>query len=213
MQRQPLVKGEFYHIYGRGVDKRPIFKTDRDRIRFIHTLYILNNFLEIPHRFDLITLSPRELLTPIEPYVDIVAGCLMHNHYHLMLTQRKKDGISKFFQKVGTSYTMYFNKLHERSGRLFESTFRSKHVDRNEYAVYLTQYIHLNPMDLFQVKPGTSNNLFRKIEEYPWSTLPDYVGEKSRFSILISLDFRNAVLDMTAEDYRNFLKELYADLY
>ncbi len=150
MRKEAFVEGEYYHIYSRGVDKRPIFNNDRDKARFIHTLYILNNFQEIPYRFDVVKLTPKEHLTPIKPYVEVAAGCLMSNHYHFLLCPLKKDGISGLMHKIGTSYTKYFNIKHERSGRLFESTFKAKHVDRHEYAAYLTQYIHLNPATLFQ---------------------------------------------------------------
>lgn len=211
MRKECFEEGHYYHIYSRGVDKRTIFGGDRDKIRFIHTLYILNNFIEIPNRFDILSLEPRELLSAKQPYVEIVAGCLMENHYHFMLTPKVKGGVSKFLHKVGTSYTMYFNKLHERTGRLFESTFKAKPIETHEYAAYLTHYIHLNPLDLFQAKPGTKG-LLEKIESYPWSSLPDYLGKSSHLSILLSLSFRDNVLDLDANQYKNFLKEFYENL-
>src|SRR3989338_6799044 len=171
MRKEQFEEGEYYHIYNRGVDKRSTFNNDSDRVRFVHGLYILNNFLEIPHRFNVYKLSPEASLSPIKPYVKIVAGCLMPNHFHLMMSPLQKDGISKFLQKFGTSYTKYFNTKHERSGRLFESTFKAKHIDRHEYASYLTQYIHLNPLKMFQAKLGTEEALL-KMQEYQWSSLP-----------------------------------------
>lgn len=209
MRKEIFEKGEYYHVYSRGVDKRQIFLDDRDRTRFIHAMYILNNFLEIPFRFDLYTLEPQKLLIPIEPYVEIAAGCLMPNHYHLMVTPLRKNGISSFFHKVGTSYTKYFNIKHERTGRLFSSTFRAKHVDKQEYAAYLTQYIHLNHVnlaELCQAKLGTRR--FEEIEKYPWSTLPDYIGSKSRLSLLLTSNFRDKILDLTAGEYQKFFHEL-----
>lgn len=213
MRKEIFEKGQYYHIYDRGVDRRQIFLDDRDRTRFVHAMYILNNFLEIPFRFDLYHLEPQKLLTPIEPYVEIVAGCLMSNHYHLMVTPLRKNGISSFFHKVGTSYTKYFNIKHERTGRLFSSTFKAKHVDKQEYAAYLTQYIHLNPVELCQAKLGTKEKL-EKIEKYPWSTLPDYIGSKSKLSLLLSKsgNFRSEVLDLTAGGYQKFLYELGCNL-
>lgn len=216
MRKEQFVEGEYYHIYARGVDKRLVFFDDRERKRFINSLYVLNNFLDIPPRFDVIKLEPRELLTPIEPYVEIVAGCLMPNHYHLMLTPKKKDGISKFLHKIGTSYTKYFNKKHERTGSLFESTFKAKFVDRQEYALYLTQYIHLNPIELYQAKLGTKSGTdegLKEVEKYQWSTLPDFLGKNSSFSAVVSLNFMKLVLNTDFNDYRKLLSDVYYDLY
>src|SRR3989344_1674687 len=164
MRKEIFEEDNFYHIYNRGVDKRLIFKTDRDRIRFINSFRLLNNFSFIPSHFDFITFEPVNFLKPIEPYVEVAAGCLMDNHFHFLLTPLRYGGISTLLHKLGTSYTMYFNKLNERTGRLFEGTFKAKHVDRDEYASYLTQYIHLNPLDIFQAKPR--QEALEEVEKY-----------------------------------------------
>lgn len=207
MRKEIFEEGEYYHVYNRGVDKRPVFLDERDYTRFIHTAYILNNFLEIPHRFNIQKLIPKDLLRPLgEPLVEIVAGCLMPNHFHFLLRPMKKDGISRFLHKVGISYTMCFNKLHQRTGRLFESTFKARHIDRHEYASYLTQYIHLNPLDLFQTKSRTQK--FEVLEGYPWSSLPDFLGRKSKFSLLLSTSFRDNLLGLNIEEYRQSVLDL-----
>src|SRR3989344_4725048 len=209
MRKEIFAPDEYYHIYSRGVDKRVVFLDDHDRFRFINTLYILNNFLEIPHHFDIRTLTPRELLEPRKPFVNIAAGCLMDTHYHLVMDPLAENGISALMHKVGVSYSMYFNKRHERTGRLFESTFKAKHIDRPEYAEYITHYIHLNPAVLFN--DGSPQSRLGGIEQYQWSSLPDYLGEKSGFSLLLSSSFRNDVLGVTAGEYRKLLHDLYRD--
>lgn len=210
MRKETFEEGCYYHLYNRGVDHRTVFLDDRDRTRFVNVLYVLNNYLDVPLRFDILTLEPREHLSPIPPYVEIVAACLMPNHYHLMLTPKKKNGVSAFMHKIGTSYTKYFNAKYERTGALFEGSFRAKLVDRHEYATYLTQYIHLNPRVLIQAKLGSrKEEALKELENYPWSTLPDYLGNKSRFSIAVSNTFRNEVLDMSAKEYRAMVHTLY----
>ena len=212
MRKEIFELGEFYHIYNRGVDKRTVFLNEREYLRFVHSLYLLNNFVCIPNRFNVIKLEPRELLTPIEPYVEFVAACLIPNHYHFMLTPKVKNGVSKFMHKVNSSHTHYFNLLHERSGRLFEGPYKAKHVDRQDYASYLTQYIHLNPVDLYRSKIGTEAVL-KKVKEYPWSSLPIYLGKKNSISLLISTQFRDEVLDMNLKEYQQLFDDLYLDLY
>lgn len=212
MRKEQFVEGEFYHIYNRGVDRRLIFTNDLEKIRFIHTLYIFNNFLDIPNIFDIIKLEPREVLTPIKQHVDIVAGCIMPNHYHLVLTPKRKNGVSLFLQKIGSSHTHYFNKVHERTGRLFESTFRAKHIDRQEYANYITQYIHLNhiKLDHYRSKIG-QDDFWTEVGKYKWSTLPLYLNKESPFSLVVSTDFRNNILDMNAGEYQKSLLEIDLD--
>lgn len=209
-----FVEEEFYHIFNRGIEGRIIFNDEYEKIRFIHTAYVVNNFLAIPPRFDVISMEPQEFLTPIEPYLKIVAGCLMDNHFHFMVTPLKKGGISKFMHRIGVSYSNYFNLRYERKGRLFENTFKAKHVDKNNYALYLTQYIHLNPVDLYRSKYGTNaEETFSKIKEYPWSSLPVYLGKKSPFSLLATEDFRKEILGLDESQYEKILEDTYNELY
>lgn len=202
MRKEVFTTDEYYHLYNRGVDKRLIFSGDKDRIRFVNTFYLLNNFQDIPANFDAVAMTPMDLLVPREPLVSIVAGALMPNHYHIVARPLSDTGISKLFQKVGVSYTMYFNKRNERSGALFESTFKARHVDRGEYATYLTKYIHLNARSLFQTKSGIE--LMNALVAYPWSTLGDYVGGKSNLTHLVNGDFRDKILGMSADEYRRY---------
>lgn len=210
MRKELFEENEYYHIFNRGVDRRDIFLDDLDRIRFLHSIYVLNNFFMIPEYFNLTTLEPKKLLTAVPPYVEIVAACLMPNHYHLFLTPKRKNGINALFQKVGTSYAMYFNNRRRRTGGLFEGPFKARLVDRHEYATYLTQYIHLNPLDLF---PGGGNeeDLLKHVEEYEWSSLPDYLGKKSRTSPIVSTRFRDKILDVDAGEYRKFLRDIFEE--
>lgn len=202
MRKEIFVEGEYYHLYNRGVDKRLIFSSDRDRARFVNTFYLLNNFQDIPANFDVAAMAPMDILVPRDPIVAIAAGTLMPNHYHIVATPLSDGGISKLFHKVGVSYTMYFNKRNERSGSLFESTFKARHIDRGEYATYLTKYIHLNARSLFQTKSGIE--LMNAVLAYPWSTLGDYVGEKSNLTHLVNVDFRDKILGMSADEYRKY---------
>ena len=139
----------------------------------------------------------------------------MPNHYHLFGTPKRKNGISALFHKLGISHTTYFNKRYERTGRLFESTFKARHVDKPEYAQYITQYIHLNPLALLQTKSGTdtSKQLFQKLCGYKWSSLPDYLGGSSAFSHVLSPHFQNEISDLSPDEYRDITYELFKESY
>jgi len=146
---------EYYHIYNRGTDKRIIFGEKNDYNRFMTLLYLCNNTKPVDIS-NLIRggLSFTELMDIRinEKLVDIGAYCLMPNHFHLFIREKQENGISLFMKKLLTAYSMYFNKKHKRTGRLFERSFLAKYIDKNEYLKYLFSYIHLNPIKLIDSK-------------------------------------------------------------
>ena len=212
MRKEVFAEDEYYHVYSRRVDRKELFLDDEDRTRFVHTLYVANNFQRIPQRFNVLRMTPQESLVPRSPLVEVAAACLMPNHYHLLIRPMETHGVSLLLHKVGVSYTKYFNMRYDRSGRLFESTFKAKHIERDAYAMYLTKYIHFNPFSLYQreSEKGGREQLISALEQYPWSTFSDYIGGKSRFAPLVSLSFRDKILGMDSIAYRSYVRE-FAD--
>lgn len=223
MNREVFVTENFYHIFNRGVDKRTIFLEERDYERFLISLYLLND-TKSPD-YDLAKINLRGLTSckrQGEKFVDIVQWCLMPNHFHLFLRQNVDNGISRFMQKVGTSYTMFFNKKHERSGRLFQGTYKSKPVLKDEYFSHLASYIPLNAVDI-RFSGWRENGLkdLREVKEfllqYKWSSYRDYFG-KSIVGGLVSTDLLVETIG-SSNDYEKLVNlylshgvpELYKD--
>jgi len=69
--------------------------------------------------------------------------------------------------RLGVSYTKAMNKRYDRVGSLFQGPFRTKHVERDDYLMHLSRYIHLNPL---------MAGLVGSAEEWPFSSYRDYVG-------------------------------------
>lgn len=163
MRETPLITREFYHIYNRGVDKRNVFEHAHDHTRFLESLSVFNTKDSIgsifQHRFQNPSLSPPRTKSRL---VNIVAYCLNKNHYHLILEQVADRGIEKFMQKMGAGYTRFFNTKYKRSGALFEGKFRSKHIDTNEYLLYVSAYVNLN----FHVHKISPRDAMSSIGEY-----------------------------------------------
>ncbi|OGN12866.1 MAG: hypothetical protein A3C71_01035 [Candidatus Yanofskybacteria bacterium RIFCSPHIGHO2_02_FULL_43_15c] len=200
--------GEFYHIYNRGTEKRNIFLRKGDYRRFLLLLYHCNNTSNVVLR-----LEEQHFNTEShkEPLVDIYSYCLMPNHFHLLIGEKIEGGISRFMQKLSIGYTMYFNKLRERSGALFQGKFKATHADNDRYLKYLISYIHLNPVKLIDPEwkeNGISDK--EKAEEYLTrfgeSSYLDYLGVRRPESAILSKDnfpkyfnsgndFKNMVID------------------
>src|SRR3989344_7054518 len=145
MPRAQLAEGEYYHVYNRGVEKRPIFLYDQDRWRFLTLLIILQGDSPVPQINRLVSdvqhwMLDNELFEEIKTSqtVELVSFCLMPNHYHLILRELKEGGISKFMQRLSNSYTKYFNIKYERTGHLFGGKFQSVHIDKDAYLKHLS---------------------------------------------------------------------------
>ena len=142
----PFENNEYYHIYNRGVDKREVFLDKNDFLHFFAGLREFNqqepigNLNNKSSNRDNKT-KPRSKASKL---IEIVAFCLNPNHFHLLLKQNSDKGIEKFMQKLGTSYTKYFNSRNKRNGALFQDKFKSKRIGSNEYLLYLSAYINLN---------------------------------------------------------------------
>lgn len=178
------MSNELYHVLNRGVDKRRLFDDARDYQRFAHDLFVFNDTKEAPenhgqHILDFV--SPEK--DTRERLVDIHAWCLMHNHYHLLLSSRVDGGITTFLRKLNIGYAKYYNERHERCGFLYQGRTKKILIERNEHFLYMPHYIHLNPLDYL---PGAENWRAGKIEKgaqcldyldaYRWSSFHAYNG-------------------------------------
>ena len=219
MRKVQFLNNYLYHIYNRGTEKREIFSEEKDYIRFVHDLYEfndLNTVLNVGHRFEIYGGSTSIYRGKRNLLVEVIAFCLMPNHFHLILRQLKEQGITKFMQKLGTGYTMYFNQKNQRSGALFQGRFKAILVDQDEYLLPLVSYIHLNPVELIEsnwkergVKDWEKTNEF--LEKYRWSSYLDFIGIKNFPSVIN----KNFLLNYykNGENYKRYLiTDLVRDL-
>jgi len=138
-------KGGCFHVYSRGNNKQNIFLEETDYIGYLERL---RRYKE-------------------ERKISVLCYCLMPNHVHLLFKQDSKTPISKLMSSLHTSYSMYFNKKYDRVGHVFQGRFKQKEVDKDEYLLQLSSYIHLNPI---------KDNLVKELNDYQWSSYPDYIG-------------------------------------
>ena len=221
--RTPFGFREWYHCYSRGVDKRATFLDDHDYLCFLQLVYLANSD-RILQRSSFSGFTHRERLQVPrgERLVAVGAYCLMPNHFHLLVQEATEGGISKFMQRLGTAYAMYFNAKYERTGNLFVKPFRSKHVNHDRYFRYVAQYIHLNAAEVYEPgwKQGRVDDiraLERNLCKFAYSSLPDYcsasraeanlLDSSARILIAEGLPPLASVLDEAALYYREILKD------
>lgn len=127
------------HLIVRGNDRQPIFFSDEDRSYFLKCLAD----------------------TRQKRSCDIHAFVLMTNHVHLLATGRAQGSISRMMQDLGRAYVSHVNKLHGRTGALYEGRFKSSVVETMTYFLTCMRYIELNPVRARMVRHPSA---------YPWSS-------------------------------------------
>lgn len=161
----------FYHVYNRGSEKKSIFESKRDYQRFIK---IINYYQHLGPKPKFSHFSQFQTFKPelSKKIVDIIAFCLMPNHFHLLLKQLTDNGITEFVSKVSNSYTKYYNTKYNRIGPLLQGEFKAVLVENDEQLVHLSRYIHLNPRVSLLVKD---------LDSYEWSSYKEYLDQVNGF--------------------------------
>lgn len=132
------LENTFYHVYNRGVEKREIFLDEQDYRVFIDRL---RKYLDPDY-----TTGPGERYGKyMRNEVELIAYCLMPNHFHLLVRQVTPTAMEELMRRVMTAYSMYFNLKYARVGSLFQGRYKAVPVVTDEYLMHLSRYIHLNP--------------------------------------------------------------------
>lgn len=157
-----------YHVAARGNEQRPIYRDDADHLSFLGTLS------QTCERFGVV----------------VHAYCLMPNHYHLAV-QTPRANLSQALAWLQTTYSVHFNRRHQRSGHLFQGRFKAHLVEADAYAHALVKYIHLNPVrphdKTLPIPPERGGDL----DNFSWSSHRAYAGYLSlkQLPAWLSLDW------------------------
>ncbi|MBI5045917.1 MAG: transposase [Candidatus Niyogibacteria bacterium] len=202
--------GEFYHLYNRGNNKGKIFLNDNDKVRFLNLLFLCNDTKSIVFR-DIPKSAIYNKKRRANTLVDIGGYCLMPNHFHLLVHEKEENGISLFMQKLLTAYSLYFNKKHNRTGKLFEGVFGAAHADDDGYLKYLFAYIHLNPIKLIEPhwKETGIVDIARAekfLHDYKYASYLDYIGDARPEATIINKDAFPEYFE-NQKEFRDHLKD------
>ncbi|NIS78934.1 MAG: hypothetical protein GTO14_01630 [Anaerolineales bacterium] len=183
--------GAFYHITSRGNEQKAIFKSKRDREKFLEYLE------SATERYDAL----------------IHVYCLMDNHYHLLM-ETPSANLAQIMRHINGAYTTYVNTKRKRVGHLFQGRYKAILVEIDEYAKELSRYIHLNPVragmvDRPEAYPWSSYLFYigeRKAPEWLHRAfILGYFGEKDSLAQKRYQAFVDALL---GQEYKSPLKDV-----
>jgi len=182
---KPFIADTYYHLYNRGVEKRTIFQDDKD---YAVLLSYLKTYLtpKDENKLQAILTSPTSSskeksdavkllrLNNFHDTIKLCAYCLVPNHFHFLIKQTDATAIDRFMNSLWTRYTMYFNKVHKRIGPLCQSLYKAVPIKTNEQLLYITRYIHRNPVSILRYKKSASKG--SSLRSWMWSSYPEYLG-------------------------------------
>lgn len=187
--------GAFYHVTARGNERKAVFKSIRDRQKFLE-------YLE----------------TATARYNALIhAYCLMDNHYHLLL-ETPSGNLPQIMRHINGAYTTYFNVKRARAGHLFQGRYKAILVEMDAYAKELSRYIHLNPVRAKLAETPdkyewSSYNFYIGVKKTPnWlhrDFILGYFGDKVSVA---QLGYNKFVSLLVARKYDSPLKEVRASV-
>jgi REP element-mobilizing transposase RayT len=150
----------YYHVYARGASHGLIFLEPDDKDYF---LYLIARHLSI----DPVISKNKYQYPHLRPKIELLTYCLMDNHFHMLLYQIEKGGMTLLMRSIMTAYSAYFNRKYDRTGSLFESRFKSALVYSDTHLLHVSRYIHLNPRG-WKYFSYSSINYYRNANEPKW---------------------------------------------
>lgn len=141
--------GLLHHVIARGIERREIFRDDRDRETFVQKLGELAN----------------------ASGARCYAWCLLSNHFHLLLKSGERP-LPWLMRRLMTGHAVRYNLRHSRSGHLFQNRYKSIVAEEEPHFLELVRYIALNPVRAATVRSA------EELDAYPWSGHAVLVGRR-----------------------------------
>ena len=139
-----VIPGVAHHVTQRGNNRLDVFFVDADRAVFLQYLRE----------------AARMFALRVEGY------CLMTNHVHLVVTPQQEDSLAAALKRVNQLYAQYVNRLHGRSGHVWQNRFFSCPLDRDHLGRALL-YVERNPVRA---------RLCREACQWRWSSARAHCG-------------------------------------
>jgi len=167
-----VIPGCAHHITQRGNNKQDVFFVDDDRRVFL----------------DLLKQACERFGVSIDGY------CLMTNHVHLLATPESESSLAQGLKWTNQLYAQYVNRLHGRTGHLWEGRFFSCALDEEHFWRALA-YVERNPV---------RGRLCRAPWRYEWSSAAAHCGAGDPSGLLDLTGWADLA---SADEWRETLRE------
>lgn len=196
------IRGGRYHVTARGNERKPIYWDSRDRQHFVELL------AELRERYG----------------VRVHAYVLMDNHFHLLL-ETPDGNLSQAMQWLNVSYTVWFNRRHERDGHLFQGRFKAVVVQDDAGWQEVARYVHLNPVRVAELRLDKQQRIASRrglgeapaaelvgkrlqvLREWQWSSYLAYAGYRPAPAWLVQDPLGRLCGGRTEQEQRDALRE------
>ncbi|WP_321370435.1 transposase [uncultured Desulfuromusa sp.] len=187
--------GAYYHVTSRGNERKDIYKSRRDREKFL-------SYLE----------------SATDRYGALIHGyCLMSNHYHLLL-ETPEGNLSQIMRHINGAYTTYYNVKRKRSGHLFQGRYHAVLIEADAHITELSRYLHLNPVRAGMVDkpdehPWSSYQAYiGKTATPQWLRRDFILGYFGKNDKIAQQTYRSFVEDLLGESYESPLKNAFGNI-
>jgi len=147
-----VIPGIPHHITQRGNNRQDVFFVNDDRQCYLDILRAQS----------------------VKWGIDVLAYCLMTNHVHLVAIPQTEDSLAKAIGRTDFVYTQTINRLHGRTGHLWQNRFYSCALDETHLTIAV-RYVERNPLRA---------KLARQAWAYPWSSAAAHIGEADGSGLL-----------------------------
>ena len=137
---------KIYHAYNRALLKQTIFHDNADYEQFL----MLVDYQIVYKRIK----------------AEIIAFCIMPNHFHFLLKQETKYAMPAFISVLSSEYAKYYNRKYGREGQLWQGTYKAVMIKDEEHFTTVLNYIHNNPLDITE-----------RVDEYLYCSYAHYLGK------------------------------------
>lgn len=197
---------EYYHVFNKTIDLKKPFLNDKLCDAFLDTAYFYRatDFQLCFSQWKALKTIRKDisehLSNPHNFRVNILAYCLMPNHFHFLLQQRLEGGVQEFMSSLSNSFTRAFNTQYNRKGQLFLNRFQAVPISSVEQLLVASRYIHLNPIaSAIVAKP-------HQLHTYPWSSYKHYFSRNRQTTALVSTQPILTYFGNNPEHYRDFVE-------
>lgn len=170
-----VIAGVAHHITQRGNNQQDVFFVEDDKRMYL----------------DLLHAQSRKYGFGVTGY------CLMNNHVHVVGIPKTEDALAKAIGRTHFLYTQYINRMHGRSGHLWQNRFYSCPMDE-AHTFRALSYVELNPVQA---------NLAALPWDYPWSSAAAHCGSDTAHPVLDMEQWHTIMPGMVWREILNQLRD------